>query len=47
MQVCARSHVCGLACGTGLQKFDFFSPKKIAIMIEADNGIFHDHRAQL
>ena len=43
MQVCVRSHVCARACGTGLQKFGFF-PKTIAIVIEADRGIFHDHR---
>ena len=45
MQVCARSHVCARTCGTGYKSSDFF-PKKIAIVIGADRGIFHNHRSR-
>ena len=35
--------MCALA---GVQKFVFFVFKKIAIIIEADRGFFHDHRSR-
>ena len=44
MQVCARSRVFARACGHWVANVLIFFPKKI--VIEADHGIFHDHRSR-